>query len=58
MNTEKHLIYVPSDIINDLTNPNLLPLLARYPNSLLVIEDAEGSLSRSRTSSQSVANFT
>lgn len=44
-------------MINDLTSPRLLPLLFNYPNSLLIIEDAEGSLSRSRASSQSVANL-
>ncbi len=44
-------------MINDLTSPRLIPLLLNYPNSLLIIEDAEGSLSRSRTSSQSVANL-
>jgi len=44
-------------MINDLTSPKLLPLLLNFPNSLLIIEDAEGSLSRSRTSSQSVANL-
>jgi hypothetical protein len=54
---EKRLIYVPGDMINDLSTPTLIPLLLRNPNSLLIIEDAEGSLSRSRTSSQSVANL-
>lgn len=53
----KYLIYVPGDMINDLTSPRLLPLLFNYRNSLLIIEDAEGSLSRSRTSNQSVANL-
>jgi len=55
--TEKYLIYVLGDLINDLTSPRLIPLLLNYPNSLLIIEDAEGSLSRSRTSSKSVANL-
>ncbi|CAF0744877.1 unnamed protein product [Rotaria sp. Silwood1] len=54
---ERYLIYVPSDMINYLTSPALIPLLLRYPNSLLIIEDAEGSLSRLRSSSQSVANL-
>lgn len=44
-------------MINDLTSPRLLPLLINYPNSVLIIEDAEGSLSRSRTSNQSIANL-
>lgn len=54
---EKHFIYVPGDMINDLTSPRLLPFLIRWKNVLLIIEDAEGSLSRTRTSSQSVANL-
>jgi hypothetical protein len=53
----KYPIYVPSDMINDLTGPRLLPLLSKHPNSVLIMEDAEGSLSRSRTSNQSVANL-
>jgi ATP-dependent 26S proteasome regulatory subunit len=48
---------VPSDMINNLSHPTLISLLASRPNSLLIIEDAEGSLSRSRTSDQSVANL-
>ncbi|CAF4605033.1 unnamed protein product [Rotaria sp. Silwood2] len=54
---ERYLIYVSSDMIDYLTSPALIPLLLRYPNSLLIIEDAEGSLSRLRSSSQSVANL-
>lgn len=44
-------------MINELTGSKLIPLLLKYPNSLLIIEDAEGSLSRSGTSDQSVANL-
>jgi hypothetical protein len=44
-------------MVSDLSNPTLLPLLFNNPNSLLIIEDAEGSLSRSRTTDQSVANL-
>ncbi|CAF3486229.1 unnamed protein product [Rotaria socialis] len=54
---ERRLIYVPGDMVENLTSPALIPLLINNHNSLLIIEDAEGSLSRSRTSSQSVANL-
>jgi hypothetical protein len=44
---KRYLIYVPSDMIQDLSNHTLIPLIVSRPNSLLIIEDAEGSLSRS-----------
>ncbi|CAF4109149.1 unnamed protein product [Adineta steineri] len=55
--TEKSIIYFPADMINELTNPALLLLLIGIPNSLLVIEDAESSLTRTRASSQAVSNL-
>jgi len=54
---ERYLIYLPSDMIQDLSNHTLIPLLVSLTNSLLIIEDAEGSLSRSRTSSESILNL-
>ena len=53
----RYLIYVPGDMTNDLSTPTLIPLLVSHPKSLLIIEDAEGSLSRIRSTNQSVANL-
>jgi len=35
------MIYLPNQLINSLTDPSFLPLMADYPNSVLIIEDAE-----------------
>jgi hypothetical protein len=35
------MIYLPNQLINSLTDPSFLPLMAEYPNSVLIIEDAE-----------------
>jgi hypothetical protein len=35
------MIYLPNQLINSLTNPSFIPLMADYPNSILIIEDAE-----------------
>ena len=35
------MIYLPNQLINSLTDPSFLPLMADYPNSILIIEDAE-----------------
>ncbi|CAF3366089.1 unnamed protein product [Rotaria socialis] len=38
---DKSLIYVPPDLVNDMTKPGFLPFLMKHPNSILIIEDAE-----------------
>ncbi|CAF1583054.1 unnamed protein product [Rotaria magnacalcarata] len=38
---EKSLIYVPPDLVTEMTKPGFLPFLMQYPNSILIIEDAE-----------------
>lgn len=38
---EKEVIFMPPSIAANLTNPSLMSLLLDYPNSILVIEDAE-----------------
>jgi hypothetical protein len=35
------MIYLPNQLINSLTDPGFLPLMADFPNSVLIIEDAE-----------------
>jgi len=38
---KKKVIFLPPNMANALTNPNLLPILMQNPNSIFVIEDAE-----------------
>jgi hypothetical protein len=35
------LIYLPNQLINSITDPSFIPLMADHPNSILIIEDAE-----------------
>lgn len=41
MAENRTMIYLPNQLINCLTDPSFLPLMADYPNSVLIIEDAE-----------------
>jgi hypothetical protein len=36
-----NLIYLPNQLINSITDPSFIPLMSRYPNSIIIIEDAE-----------------
>jgi len=38
---ERTMIYLPNQLIQSITDPGFLPLMAEYPNSVLIIEDAE-----------------
>ena len=40
-NVEKEVIFMPPNVAANLTDPSLMSLLLDYPNSILVIEDAE-----------------
>lgn len=40
-NINKRLIYIPTNLTDELSSPAFLPLLAENPNSVLIIEDAE-----------------
>jgi len=35
------MVYLPNQLIQSITDPSFLPLMADYPNSILIIEDAE-----------------
>ncbi|CAF1275368.1 unnamed protein product [Rotaria sordida] len=58
---EKSLIYVPPDLVNDMTKPGFLPFLMQHPNSILIIEDAENiirdRIQESFLPNQAVANL-
>ncbi|CAF3189330.1 unnamed protein product [Rotaria sp. Silwood2] len=58
---EKSLIYVPPDLVNEMTKPGFLPFLMQHPNSILIVEDAENiirdRIQDSILPSQAVANL-
>jgi len=41
MAEERTMIYLPNQLIQSITDPGFIPLMADYPNSILIIEDAE-----------------
>jgi hypothetical protein len=49
----KKLIYLPSDLANDLGNPAFLTFMMQNPNSILIIEDAENAIKKREESSNS-----
>lgn len=58
---DKTIIYIPPDMINDVTRPNFLPFLMDYSNSILIIEDAESAILdrqlQNQFSTQAVSNL-
>ena len=59
---KKRLIFIPPDTISVLSSPDLITLLMAYPNSVLVVEDAENVIEQRRGGSNSAVsnllNFT
>ena len=57
----KNLIYVPPNLVKDITKPTFLTFLLKQPNSVLIIEDADHMLrdrsDMSVSSSQAAANL-
>lgn len=55
---EKRMIYMPPDLTSELSNPGLVPFLAKVPNSVLIVEDAESVLmKRQGQHSQAISNI-
>jgi hypothetical protein len=48
------LIYLPNQLIQSITDPGFLPLMAEYPNSILIIEDAEEAIKSRKTGGATV----
>ncbi|CAF4516093.1 unnamed protein product, partial [Didymodactylos carnosus] len=58
---DKSLIYVPPDLVNEMTKPGFLPFLMQHPNSILIIEDAENIIldrkDQASSTNQAVSNL-
>ena len=57
---DKTLIYIPPDMAKEISSPQFLPFLMEYPDSILIIEDAENIIKdRNETlnPNQAVANL-
>jgi ATP-dependent 26S proteasome regulatory subunit len=41
LSEDRTVIYLPNQLIDSITNPGFIPLMAEYSGSILVIEDAD-----------------
>ena len=48
------VIYLPNQLINCITDPGFIPLMAEYSNSILVIEDADEAIKSRKTGGTAV----
>lgn len=53
----RSLIYIPPNMVDSLSNPEFLPLLAENPNSVLIIEDSENALRSRDSGNMAVTNL-
>lgn len=53
---QKRFIYLPSDLSHMIGDPSFLSFLLKYPNSILIIEDAECVLAQRRAGSRSAVS--
>jgi len=51
------LIYLPNQLISSITDPSFLPLMANYPDSILIIEDAESAIKSRKWGGTTVDNL-
>lgn len=55
---KKTVIYLPPDMAGHISSPSFIPFLMNYPNSVLVIEDAENIIKKRESGgSQSISNL-
>jgi len=53
---KKRLIFIPPDLISIISSPDFISLLRAYPNSVLIIEDAESEIEERRSGSNSAVS--
>jgi len=57
-NTDKRVIFVSPSMIDQFSSPEMIPFLMRYPDSIIIIEDAENIIkARQSGGNQSVSNL-
>lgn len=58
LSDEKTFIYLPSYLMNEIANPDLISFISNYKNSVLILEDAENVLTSSNSErTQAVSNI-
>jgi hypothetical protein len=57
-NTDKRVIFVSPSMVDQFSSPEMIPFLMKYPNSIIIIEDAENIIkTREAGGNQSVSNL-
>ena len=54
LSENRTVIYLPNQLINCITDPGFIPLMAEYSNSVLVIEDADEAIKSRKTGGATV----
>ena len=58
LSDKKRVIYIPPDMVGELSSPKFLPFLMKYPESILIVEDGENVIkSRKGGQNQAVSNL-
>lgn len=52
---DKDIMYVPNNMADILTSPEFIPFMMKYPNSVLIVEDAESVIRDRNTTGNSTA---
>jgi hypothetical protein len=54
LSDERTMIYLPNQMIDSITDPSFIPLISDYPNSILIIEDADEAIKSRKTGGHTV----
>jgi hypothetical protein len=54
LSESRTMIYLPNQMIDSITDPAFIPLMADYPNSILIIEDADEAIKSRKTGGHTV----
>jgi hypothetical protein len=54
LSDSRTMIYLPNQMIDSITDPSFIPLISDYPNSILIIEDADEAIKSRKTGGHTV----
>lgn len=54
LSDNRTMIYLPNQMIDSITDPSFIPLISDYPNSILIIEDADEAIKSRKTGGHTV----
>lgn len=54
LSESRTMIYLPNQMIDSITDPSFIPLISDYPNSILIIEDADEAIKSRKSGGHTV----